>query len=113
MDAFLLFALVVAVAAVIDFKAARSGKRVWVAIAFGAVSAALTMFDAHDSALAAIALGGGFVTQFSEERVCAECSGPLERNESGDAVCRNPDCFLGQPRRNIGVRARHRDGAER
>ena len=113
MDAFLLFALVVAVAAVIDVTAARSGKPVWVAIAFGAVSAALTMCDAHGSALAAMLLGGGFVTQFSEARVCAECSGPLERNEYGDAVCRNPDCFLGQPRRNIGVRARHRDGAER
>ena len=77
------------------------------------LDAGLTMFDAHGSALAAMLLGGGFVAQFSEARVCAECGGPLERNEYGDAVCRNPDCFLGQPRRNIGVRARHRDGAER
>jgi hypothetical protein len=113
MDAFLLFAFVVAVAAVIDFKAARNGQPVWVAIAFGAVSAGLTMFDAHGSALAAMLLGGGFVAQFSEARVCAECSGPLERNEYGDAVCRNPQCFLGQPKREVGAIARHRDGAER
>lgn len=113
MDTFLLFALIVAVAVVIDVKAARSGEPLWVAIAFGAVSAILTMVDAHGGAIAAMALGGIFVTQSSVAQVCAECNGPLVRNEYGDAVCRNPDCFLGQPRRNIGVRARHHDGAER
>ena len=113
MDTFLLFALVVAVAVVIDVKTARGGEPVWVAIAFGAVSAGLTMVDAHGGAIAAMALGGLFVTQSSAAQVCSECNGQLERNEYGDAVCRNPQCFLGQPRRNIGVRASHHDGAGR
>lgn len=113
MDTFLLFALVVAVAVVIDVKTARGGEPVWVAIAFGAISAGLTMVDARGGALAAMALGGGFVMQSSVAQVCTECNGPLECNEYGDAVCRNPACFLGQPRRSIGVPACHRDGAER
>ena len=113
MDTFLLFALIVAVAVVIDVKTARGGEPVWVAIAFGAVSASLTMVHAHGGAIAAMALGGCFVTQSSVAQVCSECNGPLECNEYGDAVCRNPACFLGQPRRINGVPERHRDGTER